>query len=64
MEVLRRETFVLFDITTDAKKLAVLLSAGGSDTFEIIQNLLAPKDKSFDELVTLLENHYRPNLQK
>ena len=35
MEVLRRETFVLFDITTDAKKLAVLLSVSGSDTFEL-----------------------------
>ena len=55
--------FIANDITTDAKKQAVLLSASGSDTFELIQNLLAPvdpKDKSFDELVTLLENHYKP----
>ena len=55
--------FIANDITTDAKKQAVLLSASGSDTFELIQNLLAPvdpKDKSYDELVTLLENHYKP----
>lgn len=45
------------------KKRAVLLSCVGVQTYTLIRNLLSPErpgDRSYDELVRLLKNHFDP----
>ena len=47
----------------EAKKVAIFLSTTGSKTYSLLQNLLTPtlpKDKSFDEIVEVLEKHFDP----
>ena len=51
------------DIDDNVKKRAVLLSMCGSKTYAIIRSLLAPTkptDKSFEELIKLMTDHYNP----
>lgn len=51
------------DITADAKKRATLLAVCGIKTLSILRSLLTPNkpsDKTFDEIVTLLTNHFSP----
>ena len=50
-------------ITTAEKKRATLSSVIGDSTYKLLSSLLSPAkpgDKSFDDLVTVLKNHYNP----
>ena len=47
----------------EGKQVAVFLSVLGSKTYLLLRNLLTPetpKDKTFDELVTVLKEHFEP----
>ena len=47
------------------KRRAILLSACGSKVYKQMSSLLAPekpKDKEFDELVSLIKNYFSPKL--
>ena len=51
------------DITDSAKKRSVLIAVVGSDTYGLIRNLVSPakpKEKSFAEIVKLVEQHKNP----
>ena len=55
--------FVANDITTDKKKVAILLSACGSATFKIIESVIDAetiKDCTYADLVKRLSEHYDP----
>ena len=55
--------FVANDVTVAEKKRAILLSACGASTYQLIRNLVSPgkpTDKSFDEIVTLVKDHLNP----
>ena len=55
--------FVAHDITDAAKKKATLLSVCGAETYKLMCDLVAPlkpKDKTFDELKTLVQRHLKP----
>ncbi|CAI5670817.1 unnamed protein product [Oreochromis niloticus] len=55
--------FVANDIKEEEKKRAVLLSCVGAQTYALIRNLLSPVkpgDRSYAELVGLLDNHFHP----
>ncbi|CAI5661061.1 unnamed protein product [Oreochromis niloticus] len=55
--------FVANDIKEEEKKRAVLLSCVGAQTYALIRNLLSPVkpgDRSYAELVGLLNNHFHP----
>ena len=55
--------FVANDIDNADKKKAILLSSVGGQTYSLMRNLVSPDkpgDKSFDELVALLKEHYNP----
>ena len=58
-----QQFFAANDITNATKQRAILLSACGASTYQLIRNLLAPEKpstKSFDELVLLVQNHLQP----
>ena len=51
------------DIADAGKKRAVLLLIIGPSTYALLRNLVSPAksgEKSFDELVSVLKNHYNP----
>ena len=55
--------FVANGITSADKKRAILLSVIGDGTYKLLSSLLAPTkpgEKSFDDLVTVLKNHFSP----
>jgi len=55
--------FVANGITTAEKKCATLLSVIGDSTYKLLSSLLYPDKpggKSFDELVTVLKDHFSP----
>ncbi len=55
--------FVANDVETTEKKLAILLSCVGAQTYTLMRNLLSPDKpgvKSFEELVSLLKKHFNP----
>ena len=55
--------FVANGITGADKKRAILLSVIGDGTYKVLSSLLAPDkpgEKSFDDLVTVLKNHFCP----
>ena len=55
--------FTANDIADPAKQRAVLLSACGATTYQLIRNLVAPgkpADKSFAEVVHLVQTHHSP----
>lgn len=55
--------FTANDIADDAKKAAILLSSVGATTYKLIKNLTspeAPSTKTFEEIKSLLDNHYKP----
>ena len=59
----REQLFIEANNVEEAKKVAVFLSAIGSKTHSLLRNLLTPtlpKDKSFDEIVEVLEKHFDP----
>ena len=55
--------FVANDVTTAARKQAVLLTVIGPDAYKLLRNLVAPAkpgDKSYDELVRCMNEHHNP----
>ncbi|XP_038590459.1 uncharacterized protein K02A2.6-like [Micropterus salmoides] len=51
------------EITEAGWQKAILLSAVGSQTYSLMRNLVSPAkpgDKTFDDLVQLLKNHFNP----
>jgi len=51
------------DVTAAGKKRAILLSACGPATYQLIRNLVSPAattDKSFAQIVELVQNHCHP----
>ena len=55
--------FVANDVTTAAKKQAVLLTVIGPDAYKLLRNLVAPAkpgEKSYDELVRCMNEHHNP----
>ena len=54
------EFFLANGIKEDRKKVAILLSTVGSQTYELIKDLCSPdkpNSKEFEELVMCLQNH-------
>ena len=50
-------------ITVESKKHSVLLADIGPSTYTLLSSLVSPEkpgDKSFDDLVALLKNHFNP----
>lgn len=61
----RAELFLVANSVADKKKVAVFLSVLGSKTYSRLRNLMMPdnpKDKSFDEIVEKLKEHYEPKV--
>ena len=59
------EYFIANDIESSDKKKAILLSVVGAETYQLIRSLVAPakpKEKTFDELVKLVQEHHQPIL--
>ena len=57
------EFFLANNITEGRKKVAILLSTVGSHAYELLKDLCSPDKpnaKSFEELVTCLQNHLQP----
>ena len=55
--------FAANNVAGAEKQRAILISACDASTYQLIQNLVAqdqPKDRSFDELVKLVEDHHQP----
>ena len=55
--------FAANDITEASKKKSVLLSVIGLSTYALLRNLVLPAkpgDKTYDELVSVLKEHYNP----
>ena len=58
-----QEYFIANGLEDAAKKKAVLLSIVGAETYQLMRNLTAPAkptEKSFDQLVKLVEEHHHP----
>lgn len=59
----RLQMFFEANDIADEKKVSVLLTVIGKSHFSLLRNLLAPespKDKSLDELITVLKTHFEP----
>ena len=58
------ENFVeLSEITDEAQKRALLITSCGMPTYQLMRNLVQPskpKDKTFKELVEVVQNHKEP----
>ena len=57
------EYFIANEIESANKKKAILLSVVGAATYQLIRSLVAPaklKEKSFEDLVTLVQEHHQP----
>ena len=55
--------FAANDMRNAEKQCAVLLSSVGSSIYQLMKSLLAPtkpSEKTFDELVRLVQDHYQP----
>ncbi len=55
--------FIANDIADVGKKKSVFLAVVGPSTFSLLRNLVSPAkpgDKTFEELVALLQEHYNP----
>ena len=62
-----QEYFTAYDIEDDednaAKRRAILLTSTGSNCFRVLKDLAfpdAPNTKTFDQLATLLREHFKP----
>ena len=58
-----QQYFVANDIKGNERQRAVLLSICGASTYQLIRSVVSPAkptEKTFDELVTLLREHYFP----
>ena len=59
----RVRLFIQANGIEDSRKVPVLLSVIGGKTYDLLRNLLSPtdpKDKTFDELVAKLSDHFEP----
>ena len=59
----RLQQYFAANDVADGKQRAVLLSVCGCQTYQLVKNLLAPErpaDKTFQEIVLLMKNHYQP----
>ena len=57
------EYFIANKIESANKKKAILLSVVGAATYQLIRSLVAPakpKEKSFEDLVTLVQEYHQP----
>ncbi len=55
--------FTANDIDEGDKKKSIMLSVVGAQTYSLMRNLLSPAkpgEKTFEQLVTLLKNHFNP----
>jgi len=58
-----KQYFIANDIKGDERQRAVLLSICGASTYQLIRNIVSPAkptDKTLDEIVTLMREHYFP----
>lgn len=58
-----QQYFLANNVKDAGKQRAILLSVCGASTYRLIRSLVAPgkpTDKTFEEIVTLLKNHYTP----
>ena len=58
-----QQYFVANDIKGNERQRVVLLSICGASTYQLIRSMVSPAkptEKTFDELVTLLRQHYFP----
>ena len=58
-----QQYFAANDVKRADKQRAILLSSVGASTYQLIKSLLAPSkpaEKSFDELVQLVQDHHQP----
>ena len=58
-----QQYFAANDVRSAEKQRAILLSSVGASTYQLFKSLLAPgkpADKSFDELVQLVQDHHQP----
>ena len=58
-----QQYFVANDIKGDDKQRAVLLSVCGASTYQLIRSVVSPAkptEKTFEQLVTLMKEHYFP----
>ena len=58
-----KQYFAANEITAPAKQRAVLLTVCGRSTYRMIKNITAPSqpsEKTFDEIATLMSEHYNP----
>jgi hypothetical protein len=58
-----QQYFAANDVKNADKQCAILLSAVGASTYQLINSLLAsnkPSERSFDELVKLVQDHHQP----
>ena len=46
-----QQYFIANDVKDATKQRAILLNTAGGQTYQLIRNLLAPMDTSFDEIV-------------
>ncbi len=59
----RAELFMIANDVDEAKQVATLLSVMGASTYGLVRNLvqpLKPKDKTFREIVSILQAHFEP----
>ena len=59
----RLQQYFAANDVAEGKQRAVLLSVCGCQTYQLVKNLLAPErpaDKTFQEIVLLMKNHYQP----
>ena len=57
--------FIANEISEEPRKKAILLSLCGAGTYSLLRNLVAPakpSDKSYDELVRVMNEHQNPKL--
>ena len=58
-----QQYFTANDVAAAEKQRAILLSACGASTYQLIRNLVAPDaptDKTFAELVDIVKTHHQP----
>ena len=59
----RLEQYYAANDVDDAKKIAILLTSIGKETYSLLRSLVAPakpKDKSYEDVVEVLTNHFKP----
>ena len=59
----RLSAWLVVNAVTDDQKSSVFLAVIGASTYKLLKSLLAPEKpntKTFDELVNVLQRHYKP----